>query len=291
MAGVDVPIVPPRPSPHPRPSGANLVVNALALAGIVGLGWFVVVQGRSLLNEFRSLREDQARTSRSAIVGYVDIHAEPNHARRPADWFHDEGDATLLWAGWRDGKHEWFRVARGDLEREQVSYPMGRDVVRAIDYPIIERTGGEHWVKVPDGAMVAGLWRNGVRAAYPLLVLSKVEVVNDHLGAEPVLVVFRPFAPQHESVTAFTPILDGRRITMGLSGYLMDRRPILYDRGTHSLWHDRDGTLRAIAGPLKGATLSAVAGIEVLAWSDYRSRYPESRLVVGADRKKPRPEL
>src|SRR5437763_864834 len=86
-------------------------------------------------------------------------------------------------------------------------------------------------------------------AAIPILVLSKVEVVNDRIGEEPVLVVFRPFVPEREAVSAFTPVVNGRRITMGLSGYLIDRTPVLYDRGTRSLWHPRDGTLAAIAGP------------------------------------------
>ena len=255
------------------------------------LAWFIAIQGRTLLREFAALREQQSRTRSSAIVGYVDIHAEPNHAVRPVDWYHDEGGQTLLWAGWKQGKHEWFRIGRGELAREQISLPMGRDVVRAIDHTIVEHGDGPHWGKVPDTALVAGIWRDGIRVVYPLLVLSKVEVVNDTIGEEPVLVVFRPFVPQREAVAAFAPVIDGHRITMGLSGYLMDKTPVLYDRGTLSLWIQRDATLAAIAGPLKGTALRAVEGLEILAWSDCRARYPESRLVVGADRKKGRPEL
>ena len=285
MAHVDTPAVP------PRRLGASPVVKVLAAVAILTLGGFIAVQGESLYREFRSLREQQARTKQSAVVGYVDIHAEPNHAVRPADWYHDEGGQTLLWAGWREGKHDWFRIGLGELAREEISLPMGRDVVRAIDHTILEASGGPHWEKVPDSALVAGIWRGGIRVVYPLLVLSKVEVVNDTIGEEPVLVVFRPFVPPHEAVAVFAPIVDGRRITMGLSGYLMDKTPVLYDRGTRSLWLQRDGTLAAIAGPLKGTSLRPTEGLEVLAWSDWRARYPESRLVVGADRKKARPEL
>jgi len=46
-------------------------------------------------------------------------------------------------------------------------------------------------------------------------------------------------------------------------------------------------TLAAIAGPLKGTALRPTEGLEILAWSDWRARYPESRLVVGADRQRP----
>ncbi len=285
MAHVDTSAVP------PRQAGASPVVKALAGVAILALCGFIAIEARSLYREFRSLREQQARTQLSAVVGYVDIHAEPSHAIRPADWYHDEGGQTLLWAGWREGKHEWFRIGRGELAREEVSLPMGRDVVRAIDHTIVEDRGGPHWAKVPDSALVAGIWRGGIRVVYPLLVLSKVEVVNDTIGEEPVLLVYRPFVPQREAVAAFAPIVDGHRITMGLSGYLMDNTPVLYDRGTRSLWLQRDGALAAIAGPLKGTALRTAEGIEILAWSDWRARYPESRLVVGADRKKARPEL
>jgi hypothetical protein len=164
-------------------------------------------------------------------------------------------------------------------------------VVRAIDYPIIERAGDLHWGRIPDAALVAGLRRAGDQAVYPILMLSKVEVINDTVGEEPLLLVFRPFDPPTRAVGAYAPVLDGKRITMGLSGYLMNRRPILYDRGTLSLWHERDGRLLAVAGPLKGAVLAAVEGVETIPWSAWRSRYPESRLIVGADRSKPRPEL
>lgn len=285
MAHVDTSAVP------PRQVGASPVVRSLVVVAILSLVGFIAVEGESLYREFRSLREQQARTSRSVVVGYVDIHAEPNHAVRPTNWYHDEGGQTFLWAGWRDGKHDWFRIGQGDVARERISLPMGRDVIRAIDHTILEDSGGPHWEKIPDSALVAGIWREGIRVVYPLLVLSKVEVINDTIGGEPVLVVYRPFVPPSEAVAAFAPIIDGRRITMGLSGYLMDRTPVLYDRGTRSLWLQRDGALAAIAGPLKGAALRTEGGVEILAWSDWRARYPQSRLVVGADRKKARPEL
>ncbi len=285
MAGVDTPIAP------PRRRGTNPIVQGLAGVAILALLGFIAVKGYALYGELRSLREQQVRTNRSAIVGYVDIHVEPNNARRPADWFHDEGEQTLLWAGWKEGKHDWFRIGRGELEKGQISMPMGRDVIRAIDQTIVERDGGPHWVKVPDTALVAGIRRAGVRVVYPILVLSKVEVVNDRIGEESVLIVYRPFLPDRQAVSAFAPIVDGRRITMGLSGYLLNKQPLLYDRGTRSLWREQDGVLGAIAGPLKGTSLPAIEGVEILPWSDCRSRYPESRLVVGADRSNPRPEL
>jgi hypothetical protein len=285
MATVDTPLVP------ARPLGTRPAVRAVVGVAIVALLGFIGVQGWTLYNELRGFQDQQARISRTNVVGYVDIHAEPSAAHRPDDWYHHDGDQTFLWAGWKEGKHDWFRIGRGELEQKDVSYPMGRDVIRAIDYTVVEHSGGPRWEKVPGESLVAGFGRVGAHVVYPMLVLSKVEVVNDQVGEEPVLVVFRPFVPERQAVTAWSPVVNGHRITMGLSGYLIDRTPVLYDRGTRSLWHHRDGALAAIAGPLKGTSLRAVEGLEVRPWSDWRSRYPDSQLVVGANRSKPRPEL
>jgi Protein of unknown function (DUF3179) len=66
---------------------------------------------------------------------------------------------------------------------------------------------------------------------------------------------------------------------------------VLYDRGSQSLWVERDGALTAISGPHKGAMLREVFRLQILPWSDCKSRHPESRLLVGADRSKGKPEL
>lgn len=285
MAQVDTPPVP------PRPFGAHPVVKALAGAAILGLAAFISVEGLALYREFRSLRAQESRTDLSSVIGYEGIHAVPNYAMKPVDWIHDEGGQTLLWAGWKDGRHDWFHIDLGDLGRDRVSEPMGRDVVRAIDRAIVEREGGPRWGRVPGTALVAGLDRGRERVAYPMLVLKKVEVVNDTIGDEPVLIVYRPFAAEAEAVSTYDPVLDGRRITMGLSGYLIDKVPVLYDRGTRSLWMDRDGAMTAIAGPRKGASLRKGDGVRVQPWSEWRSRHPEGRLVVGADRSRGVPEL
>jgi hypothetical protein len=285
MASVETPPVP------ARPLSARPAVRAVAGVAIVALLGYIAVQGWSLYQQLRGLQDQQERINRTNVVGYLNIHAEPSNAHHPADWYHHDGDQTFLWAGWKDGKHDWFRIGKGELAQEEISLPMGRDIIRAIDRTIIERSGGPRWGKVPDAALVVGLRREGGRVVYPMLVLSKVEVVNDQIGEEPVLVIFRPFVPEREAVSAWSPVVDGHRITMGVSGYFIDRTPVLYDRGTRSLWHARDGSLVAIGGPLKGTTLRAVEGLEVRPWSDWRSRYPDSRLVVGADRSKPRPEL
>jgi hypothetical protein len=71
---------------------------------------------------------------------------------------------------------------------------------------------------------------------------------------------------------------------MGQSGYFVGTLPLLFDRETDSLWLERDGVMTAVAGRLKGATLPRVARVAPVAWGDWRSRHPRSRLLIGADR-------
>jgi hypothetical protein len=271
------------------------VVKGLACVGIAALAAIIAIQGRVLFQSLLILREEQAKTRSTAIVGYVDIHPQPSFAQTPANWIHDEGEHTLLWAGWRDGKHVWFRFGLGEVLREHVTAPFGIDAIRAIDHPIVEEGGGERWDRIPDDALVAGVELDGVHAVYPLRLLEKVEVVNDLIADRPLLVAYRPFSLEHESVAIYEASLDGRRITMGHSGYFhgstRDRKPLMYDRGTLSLWVEREGNVVSVAGPHKGAQLSRLGKIQILPWYDWRSRHPRSRLIVGADRSKPQPSL
>jgi hypothetical protein len=97
---------------------------------------------------------------------------------------------------------------------------------------------------------------------------------------------------QHRVIHVYEPVLNGHRVTMGWTGYFLENKPLLYDRGTESFWlEEADGDLKAIAGTYKGAELPEIAESEAVRWSDWRGRYPQSRLLVGADRSKGRPSL
>jgi hypothetical protein len=285
MSTSETPTVPPCP-PAPRRHTKLLTATAIA-----GLGCLIIYEGNLLFHELVLLRASEASARKVAVVGYVNINPNITFASKPADWFHDEGEHTLLWAAWEKGRHEWFRLGRGDISRDQLSHPLGRDTIQAIDYPILETGGGSHWPKIPDEDLVARVECKGIHAVYPLLVLRKVEVINDLIEDIPLLVTFTPFVPDGEAGRVYDPLLDGKRVTMGLSGYFLDRKPLLYDRGSQSLWVERDGALTAISGARKGATLRELFRLQVLPWSDCKTRHPASRLLVGADRSKGKPEL
>jgi hypothetical protein len=208
------------------------------------------------------------------------------------DWFRAEGDQVRLWGGWHGAAgHHWFLAAAGDLDRARIAGPFGKDTIRAIDHPVVEQGGGLYWSRIPDDAVVVGSRLAGVDTAYPMTVLEKVLVVNDLVNEQPFLVITLPQVRGVERTVAYDPVFDGQRLTLGLSGYFQDGKPVLYDRGTESLWLGEPEGLLAITGKHKGHRLPRVLALVPATWSDWRSRHPASRLVVGADRSKDMPAL
>jgi hypothetical protein len=274
--------------PHvPIPTrGRPLWVRGMACFAILPLLGFIGQKGHHLWGEYRSLQQDQVDVRASQVVGYVDINPNPSFARCPSDWLHDEGDATLLWAGWLDGKHHWFKLGIGEIEPWRISTPMGQDVIRAIDTPLYEKADGQRWERVVDEARVAVFTSSGGVIAYPLTILDKVEMVNDLVGDRPILIAYTPIS---DSTSAYEAVLDGKRVTLGHSGYFFENHPVLYDRATESLWTEQGAAMVAIAGRRKGAALKRIAKLELVPWSTWKADHPEGKLLIGADRSKPRP--
>ena len=193
------------PAPPPR-RGRPAWARGIACVAMIPLIGFIGLSGRSLWGEWASLREDRVRMRESGVVGYLGIAPRPSYATKPPDWFHDEGDDALLWAGWKDGEHRWFRFGRGDIQARHLSLPIGKDSIQAIDHPVYEADGGLRWSRVPHEARVAAFEDDGVAFAYPLRVLDKVEVVNDQVNGRPVLVAFTPMV---DTVSVFEATWTG----------------------------------------------------------------------------------
>lgn len=274
--------------PHiPLPTRRRpLWAQGMACVAILPLLGFIGQTGKSVWDEWLMLRQEQVAERGSAIVGYVNINPRPSFARRPPDWIHDEGDASLLWSGWRDGENHWYRIGQGDIDPRRLSMPISKDSIQAIDSPLFEQEGGERWAKVPDEAPVAGFDHRGGSTAYPLRVLDKVEIVNDQFGDHPVLVVCTPV---EYSTSIFEATVDGHRVTMGHSGYFLGHAPVLYDQATESLWSEQDGAMVAVGGRRKGTSLKRIAQISMVPWSDWKARHPGGKLLIGADRSQPKP--
>ncbi len=282
-----------RPEPSPPAADSPQAVPSwilwMSLAVMLG---FIVVKVPQLVGEIVELRRHWDVNRRSQVIGFKDINPSPSYANRPKNWFHDEGEFTLIWSGWKSGVgHRWFRIGRGELQVQRLSGIFGRDVIRAIDWPVVEIGGGPRWDRLPVEELVVTFDLDAGETAYPLRVLEKVEVVNEVVRGQPVLIVYSPLEPIERAVSVFFPTLNGHRVTLGLSGYFHDRQPLLYDRGTESLWVNNGHGLEAIAGPLRGTRLKEAGAPTLLSWGQWLASHPGGRLVVGADRSRGLPSF
>src|SRR5436305_6150699 len=104
-------VVPGEEVPRPR----RALPRGVTLAAIGVLLTFIVWQCRSVLQEWWVLRQEMSTVRATGVIGYPGIQPRLTFARRPDEWFRHDGEATLLWSGWRHGVgHQWFRVSRGE---------------------------------------------------------------------------------------------------------------------------------------------------------------------------------
>jgi len=257
----------------------------MTLAAILVVSVYLQAQARNLWHECIMLQGEIRAAQRRAVVGYLNIAPVTTYAEPPAIWYHKEGDESLLWSGWRDGDgHPWFRFQHGDIDPARLCRPTCEYVSPAIDYPLVETKGGAIWRRMPSETLVVGHTLQGQNCVYPAAVLGKVQVINDIVQGHPFLVVVNLFATHQPEFSVFEAALDDRRLTMAVTGYFQDQKPLLFDRGTESLWVEQNDVLSAVAGKLKNRSLARVARMAPVTWSTWLSQNRQSRLLVGADR-------
>lgn len=278
------------PSQEPKPIGVGrplqrLLTRGLTVGAIIALLGVILVETRSLWSEWGKLQNELFGVNQNTVIGYRDISPVVSFARGPNEWFRREGDQALLWAKWEAGVgHKWFRFPHGDIDRSHVVKPATIMFSRAIDFPVVEVGGGEVWQRVPLQSQVVCQTLHGVKCVYPVLVLGKVQVVNDMVDDHPFMVVANAFASPEKAFAIYDADLEGHRLTTAPTGYFLDGKPLLYDRGTQSLWVDDEDALTAIAGTRKRAKLNRVANPTPVMWQTWLTQNGTGRLLVGADR-------
>lgn len=137
------------------------------------------------------------------------------------------------------------------LAENVVSGGPGKDGIPAIDKPRF--VGAAEMELQDDDDPVFGLTYCGVVRAYPQLVLVWHEIVNDRIGAERISVTYCPLTGSAFGVRGGT---EGRPLTFGTTGQLVNSNLLMYDRQTDSEWPQLAGT--TIRGPLRGRQLDMV---------------------------------
>jgi len=147
-----------------------------------------------------------------------------------------------------------------------------RDGIPSIDEPKFEPASASLPWKKGDLMMTYDQGQN--HYAFPIGILNWHEIVNHESGGEPVLISFCPLCG---TGMAFDPQVDDRQLTFGVSGLLYNSDLLMYDHQTESLWSQIEG--RAIAGPLAGKELEAVAVRHEL-WQNWRERVGDDGRVL-----------
>ena len=146
-----------------------------------------------------------------------------------------------------------------------------RDGIPPIHHPKFVTADEQNFVR--DNDRVLGVVHNGIAKAYPIRILDRHEVVNDHFGDTAIVVTYCPLC---FSGMAFTTRLDGIDLDFGVSGLLYNSDVLLYDYRTGSLWSQLLST--AISGPLKGTEIPAIP-LANTTWRDWRDRHPDTLLL------------
>ncbi len=131
--------------------------------------------------------------------------------------------------------------------------------------------------RLPPHELVLGVEVAGAEKAYPLAALKKITILNDKVGAAPVLLIH---SPATDTVMVFSRVLDGRTFTFGTeeSGAVSS----LVDAETHSKWNAHG---ECIAGKLKGKKLDVLVPVPGFwfAWAEF---HPETLVYSGSSEKK-----
>ncbi len=184
---------------------------------------------------------------------------------------------TILWL-WQGPQllqaapNNGFDLSNALVPVEQIKHGgPARDGIPAISQPDFISAKQARFLR--DADRVLGINMQGEQKAYPVRILNYHEIVNDRFGDVAVLVSYCPLCG---TGMAFLANRDGKDFDFGVSGLLYNSDVLLYDRQTESLWSQI--RKQAISGPLKSQRLQQVP-LEHTSWSDWRARYPQTRVL------------
>lgn len=146
-----------------------------------------------------------------------------------------------------------------------------KDAVPTIDNPPFVRGSAASFMQ-PDEMVIGVAGEAGARA-YSTWLLNRYEIVNDRIGADPIVVTWCPLC---YSGAAYVRVARGRELTFGNTGMLWRENLVLYDRETESWWSQLAG--RAIRGEMHGAYLDRYPAT-VMSWKQWVEIYPETEVL------------
>ena len=159
---------------------------------------------------------------------------------------------------------------------EVISGGPPKDGIPALSNPRFVAAANEKRLTEREPVMSVALPGQKARA-YPIRYRIWHEIVNDSIGAVPVLVTFCPLC---NTGMVFDPRLNGKTLTFGVSGLLRHSDMIMYDRQTESWWQQALGA--GIAGTHQGRSLTQLPAL-LQGWSAFRTENPDGLVMAEPD--------
>ena len=270
------------------PSGSNrrkrfvtrlfvaLLITAIAARAL----W--AYYGQSIWKEYQILQTEVRASEDNAPVGYVGLNYRRSYNDRPVIFETEKEGRKLLFAIKGEGPSpEYYDVTGISIDLKCLDGGYGRDSIPGVDFPIVEKAIDPHGRSLRKRQLVFGTSLKDVDRAYPKDLLEKIEVVNDQLGSSPVAVIYDR---SQERALLFDRTVRGQSVTFGTTGYSCEKRPLLYDRRSKSLWIPKGDALVCVNGEYRGETLPVLAKPEPVSWSDWKQAHSKTDVLVGNNR-------
>jgi hypothetical protein len=126
-----------------------------------------------------------------------------------------------------------------------------------------------------DDDVVFGIEVNGDVRAYPKRILAWHEMFTDTVGGVDVAGVYCTLCG---TVVLYDTVLDGKKYTLGTSGFLLRSNKLMYDKATQSLWNTLKG--EPVVGPLVGKGISLDhRSVVTTTWGKWKSLHPQTQVL------------
>jgi len=151
------------------------------------------------------------------------------------------------------------------------------DAIPALTLPDMVSANSGSASYLFDFDRVLGVVVDGEVRAYPHNILWHHEIVNDRIGDTWISATFCPLTG---SGLVFDPIVDGKRLELGVSGLLFANNLVLFDRISGDVY----GPQLAVEGKCSSFRDDSVAllSVQEMSWGRWKELYPNTKVVGGA---------
>ncbi|GAB1420456.1 DUF3179 domain-containing protein [Anaerolineales bacterium] len=165
-----------------------------------------------------------------------------------------------------------FQIATVPMD-DFVSGGIDKDDIRPINAPLFVAASDIKDLKDRSPVLVVEV--NGEKRAYPLMVLTRHEIVNDTIQDRAIAVTFCPLC---NSGIVYNRTIEGQELQFGVSGNLRNNGLVMWDNHSESWWQQFTG--ECLVGAYSGQKLEMIPS-QIVGFGTLRQHYPDTAVLVG----------